>query len=231
MIKKILLILPFILLTQLAIGQSNDTLTLDSLPLKEDTINGNIYTYEIINGDTIPILKLREFQHKDPDFAKQWRRAVYFTRRVYPYAVIIDSIIDKHEAQIAIYKTQKKSKRKIRKHNKKLRKTLSKEYGLEIKNMSVTRGKYLAKLVHYKSDQTIYQLIKKYKSGTNAFLWHMVMKIYGGANLKAKYEPDGDDWMLALVIKKIEEGTIQPIPRHIQRRLLLRQLLKEKQKK
>src|SRR5690606_24536228 len=114
------------------------------------------------------ILQLKEFKYKDPEFEKQWRIAVYFTRRVYPYAEIIDSIVKEHEAELAELKDTKREKRKVRKSNKKLNKSLSKEYALEIKNMSVTRGIYLAKLVHKKTGYTIYDLIKKYKTGASA---------------------------------------------------------------
>lgn len=195
-----------------------------------DTIR-YIFTYEIINGDTIPILQLKPFKYKDPEFEKQWRIAVYFTRRVYPYAEIIDSIVTEHEANLAELEGAKKEKRKIRKSNKKLNKSLSKEYGLEIKNMSVTRGVYLAKLVHRKTGYTIYDFIKKYKTGSHAVFWQMVMKVYGGANLKAEYKPEEDDWMLALVIKDIEDGKINLVPRAVQKKALEDSLKKKKKKK
>lgn len=186
-----------------------------------------IFTYEVINGDTIPILQLKPFKYKDPEFEKQWRIAVYFTRRVYPYAEIIDSIITEHETELAELKDVKRKKKKIRKSNKKLNKSLSKEYALEIKNMSVTRGVYLAKLVHRKTGFTIYDLIKKYKTGTHAVFWQMVMKVYGGANLKNEYNPEEDDWMLALVVKDIEEGKINLVPRAVQKKALEDELNKK----
>lgn len=198
---------------------------------QKDSVNRNIFTYEVIDGDTIPILKLKEFKYKDPEYEKQWRRTVFFTRRVYPYAQIIDSVIRQHDSVTNELKKQKRSKRKIKKYNKKLKKKLSKEYGTEIKNMSVTRGQYLAKLVHRNTDKTIFQLIKKYKNGSNALFWQLIMKLYGGANLKAKYEPDKEDWMLALVLKEIEEGRIQVIPRSVQKQKLEQHLSSKKKKK
>lgn len=197
---------------------------------QEDTSNRQIFTYEIIDGDTIPILKLKEFKYKDPEFEKQWRRTVFFTRRVYPYAKIIDSIVTKYESDVAELKKQKGSKRKIKKYEKKLKKELTEDFKLEIKNMSVTRGEYLAKLTHRETGKTLYDLIKQYKSGTNAFFWQMVMKIYGGANLKAEYDPE-KDWMLALVLKEIEEGRIIPISRNYQKQLLIQQEEQKKKKK
>lgn len=205
-------------------------LSLNALGQENPDTNRYIFTYEVINGDTVPILQLKPFKYKDPEFEKQWRIAVYFTRRVYPYAEIIDSIVKEHEANLAELKDTKREKRKVRKSNKKLNKSLSKEYALEIKNMSVTRGIYLAKLVHRKTGYTIYDLIKKYKTGTHAVFWQMVMKIYGGANLKSEYKPEEDDWMLALVIKDIEEGKINLIPRDVQKKALEESLKKEKKK-
>lgn len=213
--KKVVLLICFLLLYLVQYAQNKDTTKRD------------IFTYEIIDGDTIPILKLKEFKYKDPDFEKQWRRAVFFTRRVYPYAIIIDSIVTQYENDIASLKKEKKSKKKIRKYEKKLKKKLNEEFKLEIKNMSVTRGQYLAKLTHRETGKTLFDLIKKYKSGTNAFFWQTVLKVYGGANLKATYN-EKEDWMLALVLKEIEEGRIQPIPRSYQKKMLLR---KEEQKR
>lgn len=205
-------------------------LSLNSLSQENPDTNRYIFTYEVINGDTIPILQLKEFKYKDPEFEKQWRIAVYFTRRVYPYAEIIDSIVNEHEAELAELKDAKREKRKVRKSNKKLNKSLSKEFSLEIKNMSVTRGIYLAKLVHRKTGYTIYDLIKKYKTGATAMFWQMVMKVYGGANLKSEYKPEDEDWMLALVIKDIEDGKINLIPRDVQKKALEESLKKEKKK-
>lgn len=196
----------------------------------QDTTKRQYFTYEVIDGDTIPILKLKEFEYKDPDFEKQWRRTVYFVTRVYPYAKIIDSITIKYDKDIAELQNAKGKKRKIKKYNKKLKKDISKEYKLEIKNMSVTRGEYLAKLTHRETDKTLYQLIKKYKNGTNAFFWQTIMKIYGGANLKSKYDAK-EDWMIALVLKEIEEGKIRIIPRNYQKKLLQQQEKKKKEKK
>jgi hypothetical protein len=198
--------------------------------LKGQDTNRYIFTYEVINGDTIPILQLKEFKYKDPGFAKQWRRTVFFTRRVYPYALIIDSIVKEQDKKIAELEKEKRHKRKIKKSKKKLKKSLGKEYGLEIKNMSVTRGKYLAKLVHKNTGYTVYELIKKYKTGSHALFWHMIMKVYGGANLKATYDPE-KDWMLALVLKDIESGKIRPISRATQKKALEKELRDKRKKK
>lgn len=200
--------------------------------ISQDTnkIKGPVFIYEIINGDSIPIIQFDEFTYRDPDFEKEYQKTVFFTLRVYPYAKIIDSIVIKYEKDIAELEKQPNSKKKIKKYNKNLKEELTEEFKLEIKNMSVTRGEYLAKLTHRETDQTLFELIKKYRNGTNAFFWQMVMKLYGGANLKETYDEE-KDWLLALVLKEIEEGKLTPIPRSVQKQMLIDQEQKKKEQK
>ena len=178
---------------------------------KNNTTNKALYVIE--DGDTIPIFVLKEFNYKDPTFESQWIRTVFFAKRMYTYAKIIDSIVEKHEAELAAIKKQKKKrKRKQKKENKKLKKTLWDEYAYEIKNLTNTRGDYLTRMVHKETGITCYDLIKKYKNGTTAFFWNSVLWSFGSTNLKNEFDPK-KDWMLKLVIEDIEAGKIIPFTR------------------
>ena len=200
-----LLILIFFLLTSDSFSQ--DTTSVN----KTDTTAKALYVIE--DGDTIPIFVLKEFNYKDPTFAREWNRTVFFARRMYTYAKIIDSIVTEHEAELERIKKQgKKKKRKQRKKNKKLKKSLRKEYAYEIKNLTNIRGDYLTKMVHRETGKTCYELIKKYKNGTTAFFWNSVLWSFGSTNLKNKFDPK-KDWMLKLVIADIEAGKIRPMSR------------------
>lgn len=213
---KYLITILFLCLAFVSKGQSKDT-----------TKKKSVFQYEVIDGDTIPIYTLKEFEYKDPEFEKKWHRTVWFVRRVYPYAEIVDSIVKDHDAQL----NEIEKKRKRKKKTKQLRQNLLDDYRTEISQMSVTRGEYLAKIVHKKTGYTIYDLIKKYKNSSTAFMWQTVVKMYGGANLKTTYDPTGEDWMLKLVLDKIEKGEIKTIPRSVQKKRLLAKLKKEKEEK
>ncbi|MEN9002860.1 MAG: DUF4294 domain-containing protein [Flavobacteriales bacterium] len=195
-------------------GISQDRKTNNSA---EDTVNQkkskNGALYEVVNGDTIPIFILKEFNYRDPDFAREWNRTVFFAKRMYTYTMIIDSIVSQHEAELAaIEKSGSKKRRKSRKTNKALKKTLWDEYSYEIKNLTNTRGDYLTKLVHRQTGSTTYELIKKYKNGRTAFFWNSVLWSFGSTNLKNKFDPK-EDWMMKLVVEDIEAGKIKPYPR------------------
>lgn len=180
-------------------------------PIRDSTKNKALYIVE--SGDTIPIFILKEFNYTDPDFAREWNRTVFFAKRMYTYAKIIDSIVKSHDAELAeIEKSNSKKRRKSKKTNKALKKTLWEKYSYEIKNLTNTRGDYLTRLVHRETGFTSYELIRKYKNGRTAFFWNSVLWSFGSTNLKNKFDPKAD-WMLKLVVEDIEAGKIIPYTR------------------
>ncbi|MDB4088052.1 DUF4294 domain-containing protein [Flavobacteriales bacterium] len=180
-------------------------------PPEDTTKNKALYIIE--NGDTIPVFILREFNYTDPDFAREWNRTVFFAKRMYTYAKIIDSIVEIQDAELAeIERNGSKKRRKSKRTNKDLKKTLWDEYSYEIKNLTNTRGDYLTRLIHRETGSTAFELIKKYKNGRTAFFWNSVLWSFGSTNLKNKFDAK-EDWMLKLVVEDIEAGKIKPYTR------------------
>lgn len=210
---------------------TNVCLAQNTVPLTEISDTNKKAMYLIEDGDTIPIFIIKQFNYKDPNFAREWNRTVYFARRMYTYAKIIDSIVDEHEKQLAeIEQSNKRSSRKQRKENKKLKKTLWDEYYYEIKNLTNVRGDYLTKLVYRETGVTCYDLIKKYKNGRTAFFWNSVLWSFGSTNLKNEFNPK-EDWMLKLVVEEIEQGKIRAMSRSQLIQEIKRREEREKKKK
>ncbi len=210
---------------------TNVCLAQNTVPLAEISDTNKKAMYLIEDGDTIPIFIIKQFNYKDPNFAREWNRTVYFARRMYTYAKIIDSIVDEHEKQLAeIEQSNKRSSRKQRKENKKLKKTLWDEYSYEIKNLTNVRGDYLTKLVYRETGVTCYDLIKKYKNGRTAFFWNSVLWSFGSTNLKNEFNPK-EDWMLKLVVEEIEQGKIRAMSRSQLIQEIKRREEREKKKK
>jgi hypothetical protein len=210
---------------------TNVCLAQNTVPLTEISDTNKKAMYLIEDGDTIPIFIIKQFNYKDPNFAREWNRTVYFARRMYTYAKIIDSIVDEHEKQLAeIEQSNKRSSRKQRKENKKLKKTLWDEYSYEIKNLTNVRGDYLTKLVYRETGVTCYDLIKKYKNGRTAFFWNSVLRSFGSTNLKNEFNPK-EDWMLKLVVEEIEQGKIRAMSRSQLIQEIKRREEREKKKK
>jgi hypothetical protein len=74
--------------------------------------------------------------------------------------------------------------------------------------MSIDEGQYLIKLVHRECGITAYEVITKYLGGTKTFMWQTLSRL-GGADLKLKYDPEGDDVVMEDIMKKVEKGEIK----------------------
>jgi hypothetical protein len=160
--------------------------------------------------DTIRGIVLQDFLvvAENSEYLTNLNKTRYFVARVYPYALQAADLINMYNEELA--KLTKESDR--RKFIKKANKELKEEFGDEIKDMSITRGQYLVKLIHRETGKTAYSIIKDYKNGFSASSWQTISLI-GGANLKLEYDPEGKDWLLEKVIQEVESGTLKLVER------------------
>ena len=82
---------------------------------------------------------------------------------------------------------------------------LKNEFGDEIKQMSITRGSYLMKLIYRNTGLTAYDIIKTYRGSGNAF-WFQALCLVNGQNLKKNYDPEGEDYLIEKAVNMIESG-------------------------
>jgi hypothetical protein len=66
-----------------------------------------------------------------------------------------------------------------------------------LRNLTVSQGALLMKLIDREIGKSSYMIIKDYKNGVAAKFWQGVAKMFG-SDLKKPYDPKGDD-------RKIEE--------------------------
>ena len=88
---------------------------------------------------------------------------------------------------------------------KELEKQLLDEYKDDLKRVTITEGRLLIKLIDRETQRTSYSLIKDFRGGVPAFFWQGLARLFGG-DLKAEYDPYGEDRMLEDVVKLIEFG-------------------------
>ena len=147
-------------------------------------------------------------QGDNSEYLKNYRTTRYFVRRVYAYSQLASAMLNEYQDSIA----HMSSKRDKRKYLKQANKELKEEFGEEIKNMSITRGVYLNKLIFRETGLSTYDIIKDYRGGGKAVFLQSLCRL-NGQNLKVIYSPEGEDVVMERIINEIEAGKIKTLPR------------------
>lgn len=194
-----------VLLITLFAGNYNETSA-------QNQDQSDMYRYSIINGDTIPIVDLPACvvgkYSKPPKFKNRRKRRQYLrlerkVKKVYPYAQLAASKLKEYESELATLQTAKER----RKVMKKVEKALKDEYGEEMKNLTVSQGKILLKLIDRQTGKTSYELVKEMRGSFSVAMWQGLALLFG-QNLKSTYDASGNDKWIEFIVKRIELGAI-----------------------
>ena len=121
--------------------------------------------------------------------------------KVYPYALMTRHIMDSLNTELANTTDKKEQKRIINETEKQL----FAKYESVVRNMTVTQGRILLKLISRETNKTGYQIIKDFKGGFSAGFWYMVGKLFK-TDLKTEYGNDPNDAIYDEIIKRYDRG-------------------------
>jgi len=156
----------------------------------------------ILLGDTLPEIVLDPIEINATRLTKvnlqEWQ--MRYLRKVYPYALRTARLTKKINDDLKLCKTKRQEKRYLNECEKVLRG----EFEDNLKNLTRKQGQFLIKLIHRETGQTVYDLLKEYRSGWKAFWWNFAGKFFQ-LNLKDKYEPQGEDKEIENYIARLEE--------------------------
>lgn len=184
---------------------------IDSLKQKNDTLKGNEYLIQNVNrnGEVLPEVQIKEvtvYAHpqfpKKKDFRK-YERLVSNLKRVYPYAVIVRNRLAEVNTELLKMSTDKERKEYI----KGVEKDVFAKYEGDMREMTITQGRLLIKLIDRETQNTSYVLIRDYRGKFAAAFWQGIARLFG-TNLKEVYDPNGEDALIELIINEIEAGRI-----------------------
>ncbi|MDO9262244.1 MAG: DUF4294 domain-containing protein [Flavobacteriaceae bacterium] len=191
---KILLLL--IIISSVTYAQKSKTVKIDSLKTFGE--------YIIYEGDTL-IIELREVQLLDKmRFVSDKDKRYYFWFRdkvikSYPYATYAAeklAVLDER-----LEKIPSKSKRK--KYILMTQNYMENEFSDKLKKLTRTNGRIMIKLIHRQTDETVFNLIKEYRSGWNAF-WYNTTAYMFDLSLKMPYDPVNvdEDYMIEQILQR-----------------------------
>jgi hypothetical protein len=220
MIKSVLtFFLPFILL-------------MSSVDLFSQAPQGYVLETIIKNGDTIPIYTLRETEIVDfrKERSKKYQRKYsrYYKKviKVYPYAKVAGDLLNEYHRQIEEIEDEKLQK----KYLKKAEEDLKAEFEGDLRQMTISEGIILIKLIDRETGQTSYDIVKELRGGFTAFFWQGIARFFG-TNLKLEYDPNGEDVVIEDIVQQIERGEITVRERKVKTKKAEEVLSKRDQRK
>lgn len=199
----------FILLAPVAVYGQKDT-----VKLSNDSIPQRFYLLQKVkrNGETLPEIEIKEVAvvgrmqgspRKEQSQFRKYQRLVYNIKKVYPYSLIVRERLFKVNAELSRISDEKERKSYL----KQVEKDVFGEYEDDIRDMTITQGKILLKLIYRETYNTSYELIRQYRGGINAAFWQGIARLFG-TNLKSEYDPYGEDILIELIIQDIQSGLL-----------------------
>ncbi len=183
----------------------------DSVIQKIDTSQVRVFLLQEVerNGEVLPEVEIKEVMvvgrkgAARKSFYRRYDRLTLNLKKVYPYALIVrDKLYQVNKEMMAI--TDEKERRK---YLKGVEEFVLGEYEDDMRDMTITQGKLLIKLIDRETQNTSFELIKAYRGTFSAAFWQSIARIFG-TNLKAEYDPFGEDAMIEAIMQDIERGLI-----------------------
>ena len=150
-------------------------------------VKPTIKEFIIADEDTIIISKLPEVEilaFKDYDEKLRYYILKRKVLKVYPYALKAK----KRLVAIQVGLDSIPKRRHKKRYTKEVANWVKEEYAEQLKNLTMSEGRILVKLIYRETQITSYELVKSYRGRFNAFFWQTLAKFYDN-DLKARYDP------------------------------------------
>lgn len=203
--RLFILLFGFFLIATDISGQS------DTLKQKNDTLQKRFYLLQKVNrdGESLPEVEIKEVTVMAPprlekrSELRKYDRLVTNIKRVYPYALMVRSRLEKVNDDLKNISGEKERKEYLRK----VEKDVFANYEGDIQQLTITQGRLLIKLIDRETTNTSYELIREYRGKFIAAFWQGIARIFG-TNLKEEYDGYGEDVLIELIIKDVDAGIL-----------------------
>lgn len=142
-------------------------------------------------GEMIPWIPLHEIViygvrvFKTPQDRAAYNRLRYNVLKVMPYALFAKRRYEKLERDLAVTTDRKEQKKLVKECDAEIKKM----FKTEIKELTITQGQILTKLIDREVGRTTFEIVKETQGGVKAFIYQSVARVVGH-NLKSTYNPE-----------------------------------------
>lgn len=143
------------------------------------------------DGEMIPWIALREVTiygvrvFKTPADQAAYNRLRYNVLKVMPYALFAKRRYEQLERDLAVTTDNKEHKKLIKACDSEIKQM----FKTEIKELTITQGQILTKLIDREVGRTTFEIVKETQGGFRAFVYQSVARVVGH-NLKSTYNPE-----------------------------------------
>ena len=177
-----------------------------------DPITGTVVYGKIDeNGDTLLIVYLPEV---DIDLMQRYlqitstnkgRRLANNVKKVYPYAKLASAKMQEYDSVLANVTSE------FDRHilMKQAEKEITDQYTAELKDLTITQGLILIRLIDRETGNTSYQVVQELRGKVRAFFYQGFARLWG-YNLKTEYDPHNnpEDDEIETIMTLLERGVI-----------------------
>jgi hypothetical protein len=169
----------------------------------------NISTFFCQEIDTSYVINQYEEVHILNNYQYHYNITLARIKKVYPLALRAKKLLESYDKEL----DDITKKRKKKKYSKEAQKKLKEEFEYSIKDLYISEGLLLLKLIHRETGLTVKEILKKYRNGFNATLYEQMAKIWGHT-LDQKYDPYNEDWLIEEIIRSIEKEELMIETKH-----------------
>lgn len=175
---------------------------------------GQVLEAVVYGGDTIVRVELPEARVSGRLDRRAMRRQEEYNKlmrnllKVYPYAQVTGELLREYEHDLSLIRRD--SDREL--YLKLAEAELRAEFEAELKELTMSQGRLLIKLIDRETGRTSYSLVKELKGSFQAFVWQGLAKLFG-QDLKSDYDPMGEDRYVEHIVQRIERGELAVVAR------------------
>ncbi len=137
---------------------------------------------------------------------RQYYKLVHNFNQVYPYALVGRKLMAQVDSTIEAGGLKKSERNR---YIKDVEKELFSLFEKDLKNMTISQGVLLMRLVDRECGMSGYDIIKNYENGFVANFWQVVAKLFS-QDLKTRYDPKERDAKTEQLVKIWDSGNWKP---------------------